>query len=148
MSQITSARTVPARADTRRRVSMLITLGVIGWSTVEFVNLLSRHTTGPELYGLLVAALSVVAGVLSLVLLGSGRGHLWITVAVLILWSVVALGGLAGMVAHIIGPVQGHGPIDLRARPVAAPLIFTVFGLVGGASLRFEQRRLTRSVGR
>jgi hypothetical protein len=68
---------------------------------------------------------------------------LWATVAV---WS---LGRgrarrLAGTVAHIVGPVPGHGPIDLRPRPILAPLIFTLFGLAGGAALWFGQRRGTR----
>jgi hypothetical protein len=33
----------------RRRVSILVAIGVLGWSIVQVVGLLSRHTTGPEL---------------------------------------------------------------------------------------------------
>jgi hypothetical protein len=77
-------------------------------------------------------------------LIPSKQRRLWATVAVLILWSVVALGGLAGTVAHIIGPVAGHGPIDLRPRPIPAPLIFTLLGLAGGAALWFGRRRRAR----
>lgn len=126
---------------TRRRASILIAVGVLGWSSVELVSLLSRHTTGPELYGVAVAGLAVAGGVVDLALLRSGERRLWATSAVLILWTVVALGGIAGTVAHIVGPVAGHGPVDLRPRPVPAPLIFTVLGLAGGAALWFGQRR-------
>ena len=129
---------------TRRRIWFLTALVVLGWSIVELVSLLSRHTTGPELYGVLVASVAVVAGVLNLALLRSGQRRLWATVAVLILWTIVALGGLAGTVAHIIGPVAGHDPIDPRPRPIAAPLIFTLLGLAGGAALWFGQRRGAR----
>jgi drug/metabolite transporter (DMT)-like permease len=129
---------------TRRRVWILTAIVVVGWSIVELVSLVSRHTTGPELYGVVVAALAVAAGVLNLALLRSEQRRLWATVAVLLLWSVVALGGLAGTAAHIIGPVAGHGPIDLRPRPIPAPLIFTILGLGGGAALWFGQRRGAR----
>jgi hypothetical protein len=129
---------------TRRRVWILTAIVVLGWSFVELVSLLSRHTTGPELYGVLVAGVAVAAGVLNLALLRSKQRRLWATVAVLILWSVVALGGLAGTVAHIIGPLAGHGPIDLRPRPIPAPLIFTLLALAGGAALWFGQRRGAR----
>ena len=125
---------------TRRRVLILAAIVVLGWSIVELVSLLSRHTTGPELYGVGVAGLAVLAGVLNLALLRSEQRRLWATVAVLVLWGLVALGGIAGTVAHVIGPVAGHGPIDLRPRPIAAPLIFTLLGLAGGAALWFGQR--------
>jgi hypothetical protein len=38
----------------------------------------------------------------------------------------------------------GHGPVDLRPRPIAAPLIFTLLGLAGGAALFFGQRARIR----
>lgn len=126
---------------TRRRVSILVAIVVLGWSIVELVSLVSRHTMGPELYGVLVAGLAVIAGVLSLALIRSDERRLWATVAVLLLWGVVALGGVAGTIAHIVGPVPGHGPIDLRPRPILAPLIFILLGLAGGAALWFGQRR-------
>jgi len=129
----------------RRRVSIVVAIVVLAWSIVELASLLSRHTTGPELYGVVVAGLAVAAGVLNLALLRSDQRRLWATVAVLVLWGVVALGGLAGTVAHIIGPVAGHGPIDLRPRPIPAPLVFTLLGLAGGAALWFGQRRRMRS---
>jgi drug/metabolite transporter (DMT)-like permease len=128
----------------RRRVCIVTAIVVLGWSIVELASLLSRHTTGPELYGVVVAGVAVAAGVLGLVLLQSEQRRLWATVVVLILWGVVAIGGVAGTVAHIVGPVAGHGPIDLRPRPIPAPLIFTVLGLVGGVALWFGQPRRAR----
>jgi hypothetical protein len=121
-----------------------VAIVVLGWSIVEVISLLSKHTTGPEVYGVWVAGLAVAAGAITMTLLRSNQGQLWATVAVLVLWGVVALGGLAGAVAHIIGPVPGHGAIDLRPRPIPAPLIFTLLGLVGGAALWFGQRHETR----
>jgi 4-amino-4-deoxy-L-arabinose transferase-like glycosyltransferase len=125
----------------RRRIAIGGAVIVLGWSIVELASLAVVHTTGPELYGVLVAALAVAAGVGTLILLRSSERRLWATVALLALWAVVVLGGLAGVVAHIVGPVAGHGPVDTRPRPIAAPLIFTAFGLVGSAALWFGQRR-------
>ena len=157
MSRITQASEVPAagssmrsvaptltRFRTRRFVSVAAAVVVLGWSVVELANLVAVHTIGGELYGVLVAALAVGAGIVNLILLRSSERRLWATVAVLTLWTVVVLGGLAGMAAHVIGPSAGHGPIDPRPRPVAAPLVFTLLGLVGGAALWFGQRRGTR----
>jgi 4-amino-4-deoxy-L-arabinose transferase-like glycosyltransferase len=135
----------PARFRLRRRISVAAAIVVLGWSIVELGSLVAVHTTGPELYGLLVAALAVAAGALGLVVLRSSERVLWATVAVLIVWAVVALGGVAGVAAHVIGPGVGHGPIDPRPRPIAAPLVFTLLGFVGGAALWFGQRRGTRS---
>jgi 4-amino-4-deoxy-L-arabinose transferase-like glycosyltransferase len=129
-----------SRDRIRRRVSLLVTLVVLAWSTVELINLGANHTTGPELYGVAVAALAVAAGVLSLALLASNRKRLLASAAVLLIWAIVAIGGVAGAVAHVIGPVQGHGPVDVRPRPVAAPLVFTALGLVGGAALFYGAR--------
>jgi len=131
---------------TRRRVSIIAAIGVLAVSIMEFVNLLSRHTAGPELYGVIVAVLAVAAGVLNLVLLRTGQRRLLPTAAVMILWSLVALGGLAGTVAHIVGPVPGHGAIDLRPRPIPAPLVFTLLGIAGCAAMWFGQRRDARPI--
>jgi 4-amino-4-deoxy-L-arabinose transferase-like glycosyltransferase len=160
MSRITQATEAPARGAspnaagpdvarvrTRRLIAISAAIVVLAWSLVELINLLAVHTTGPELYGVLVAALAVGAGVLNLILLRSRERKGWATLAVLILWAVVVLGGLAGTAAHIIGPSAGHGPIDPRPRPVAAPLVFTLLGLVGGVALWFGQRRSSRQVG-
>jgi 4-amino-4-deoxy-L-arabinose transferase-like glycosyltransferase len=124
----------------RHRAAQIVTIVVLGWSIVELVSLALRHTTGPELYGLLVAALSVGAAVLNVLLLRSDDRQLRYVLPIVGLWAVVALGGLAGFAAHIVGPVVGHGPVDPRPRPIAAPLIFTLLGLVGSAAVWFGQR--------
>lgn len=145
-----------ARARTRRRASLVVTIVVLGWSSKEMIGLGLTHTTGAELYGVAVAAAAVVAGILSVTLLTSTprriaaianptllrspRTRVLVSIAVLALWAVIAIGGVAGTVAHIVGPVPGHGPVDLRPRPVAAPLVFTLLGLVGGAALFLGRR--------
>jgi hypothetical protein len=134
------------RERRRRRVASFVTVIVLLWSTVEFVNLATKHTTGPELYGVLTAALATGAGIASLTLLRPSRPPFVVVGAVLVLWAVIALGGVAGTLAHIVGPVAGHGPVDLRPRPVAAPLVFTLLGLVGGAALFYGQRPVFRRV--
>jgi hypothetical protein len=126
---------------------MVVSVVVLGWSLVELVGLAGRHTVGAEIYGVLVAALAAVAGGLSVALLASTRRRVVASAAVLLLWAVVALGGVAGVVAHVVGPSPGHGPVDARPRPVAAPLIFTVLGVVGGAALYIGQRTGSRIRG-
>jgi 4-amino-4-deoxy-L-arabinose transferase-like glycosyltransferase len=140
----TPAAAQEARDRTRRWVSILVTLAVLAWSIVQLINLGLNHTTGPELYGVAVAAVAVGTGILSLGLLASRRRRFLASIGVLVLWTVIALGGVAGAVAHIVGPVPGHGPVDTRSRPVAAPLIFTALGLAGGAALVYGQRLLAR----
>jgi hypothetical protein len=124
----------------RRWLSLLLAVVVLVWSAAELVNLGLNHTTGPEIYGVLVATLAVVAGLVGGFLLWSGDRRAWLTVATLCLWTLVALGGIGGAIAHIVGPVAGHGPVDLRERPTVAPLIFTALGLVGGAAVVYGQR--------
>jgi hypothetical protein len=113
---------------------------VLGWSINYFINLAMRHNTGPELCGVLVAALSIGAAVANIVMLRSSRVQLVPTAALFVLWAVVALGGIAGTYAHIVGPVAGHGRVDLRPRLVAAPLVFTILGSVGALALFLGQR--------
>jgi len=120
-----------AGARARRNVTVFASLAVLAWAIVELASLVSRHTTGPELYGVLVAALAVVAGIINLAALTSPRARLWLIVAV-VLWAIVALGGLAGVVAHVVGPSAEYGPVDPRPRPSLAPLVFTAIGAVGG----------------
>lgn len=141
--QITS---IPAiwRTITDRR-SLVMSLVVLGWSLKYTVTLAVTHNAGPELYGVLTAALASAAGIANIALLRASRAQVLATAAVLVLWAVVAFGGLAGTVAHVVGPVAGHGPIDPRPRPVVAPLVFSVLGLVGGAALFLGQRARVRS---
>jgi hypothetical protein len=63
---------------------------------------------------------------------------------VIVLWALISLGGVAGTIAHAVGPVPGHGPIDPRPRPVFAPLVFTLLGTVGGTALFLGQRAAIR----
>ncbi len=131
------------RTFTERR-PLLMSVVVLGWSIKYFVSLALAHNSGPELYGVLTAALSSGAAIANLALLRSPRLQVVATAAVLILWAVIALGGIAGTIAHVVGPVAGHGPIDLRPRPIAAPLVFTVLGSVGALALFLGQRARTR----
>ncbi len=132
-----------ARAATggrTRRICLYAAVIVLLWSLMEVVSLSIRHTNGAELYGVLVAGLAVAAGAASVGLLISPRPRTWATVAVLVVWIVIALGGLAGVAAHVIFPVSGPAAVDLRSRPVLAPLIFTTLALVGGGALFIGQR--------
>jgi len=117
---------------------------VLGWSIYYTVTLAVVHTTGPELYGVMTAVLATVAASSNLVLLRSPRIRVIATGAVIVLWTVVVLGGIAGTIAHLVGPLPGHGPIDLRPRPIAAPLVFTLLGSIGAAALFFGQRARMR----
>ena len=136
--QAQSIRTIWRTVTDHR--SQLMSFVVLGWSINYTVTLAVVHHTGAELYGVLTAAISTGAAAANLALLRSPRVRLIATGAVLLLWTVVALGGLAGTIAHVIGPVPGHGPMDPRPRPVAAPLVFTLLGIVGAAALALGQR--------
>jgi hypothetical protein len=139
--QPTTTFPAPLPAVSRRsRLWLGVTVVVFAWSAVELVSLLSRHTTGAQLYGVLVAALAVIAGAASVYLAASTRRQVWATWAVVALWAFIALGGLAGVVAHVVGPVPGHGPVDTRPRPIPAPLIFTALGAVGSVAVYRGQR--------
>jgi hypothetical protein len=130
---------------------VLMSVAVLGWSLKYLVDLGLTHTTGPELYGVLTAALAAGAAGSNLVILRSSRPQLLLAAVLLGLWALIALAGVGGTIAHIVGPVGGHGPMDLRPRPIAAPLIFTLLGLVGGAALVLGQRarvRLTTTSGK
>jgi peptidoglycan/LPS O-acetylase OafA/YrhL len=134
--------------QTRHRVALLVAFAITAWAVVEFIDLGVKHTTGPEIYGVLTAALTIGAGIAGVVLLRSARPHAIPTLAVLALWGVIAMAGIAGTVAHVVGPVPGHGPVDVRPRPVAAPLIFTLFAVVGGGALVVGKRpRIGRVLG-
>jgi hypothetical protein len=137
-----------ARDRTFRRAALAVSVVVLIWSFVEVVSLATRHTTGPELYGVLVAVLATGAGVANVVLLRSPRARTLVILAVIAVWAIVALGGIAGTVAHVVGPPIGEGPVDPRPRPIPAPLVFTVLGLVGGGALLLGQRATFRSLRR
>jgi 4-amino-4-deoxy-L-arabinose transferase-like glycosyltransferase len=127
------------RQRTARRAAILATLALLAWSIVDLISLALRHTTGPQGYGLLVAALAVGAAVLNVLLLMTARKRTWAVAGAVLLWAVVALGGVAGAVAHVAWPATGpYG--DPRPKPALAPLAFTAMGVVGGVAIVVAQR--------
>jgi hypothetical protein len=123
---------------------LIASIVIFGWAIKYSISLALSHTTGAEIYGLLTAVLASGAAAANLALLRSSRMSVVVVGAVLVLWAVVAFGGLAGTIAHLVGPVPGHGPIDLRPRPIVAPLVFTLLGRVGGTALSFGWRAARR----
>lgn len=117
---------------------------VLAWSSYYTVALAVIHNNGPQVYGVLTAGVATAAAIGNLVLLRSPRLHAIASATVLVVWVVVAIGGIAGTIAHVVGPVPGHGAIDLRPRPIAAPLVFTLLGSVGAAALTLGQRARMR----
>jgi len=128
------------------RRPLIMSVAVLGWSTKYTVSLALTHTSGPEVYGVLTAALAMGAAIANLALLRSPRMPVVATVVLLVLWALIAIAGLGGTIAHIVGPVPGHGPLDLRPRPVVAPLVFTLLGIVGGSALVLGRRMRMRRV--
>ncbi len=144
MSTLTRASELSMRARTRR-LTLFVTTGVVlALSVAEFINLSGRHTVGAESYGLLVAGVAVAAGIFSLGLVLSPQRRVIATAAVLVLWAIVVLGGVAGTYYHIVGVAPEYGPVDPRPRPIAAPLVFTLLGIGGGTALFFGQRAAIR----
>lgn len=144
MATLTQQRNVPVRARAWRGALFVTTALVLALSVAEFINLSGRHMVGAESYGLLVAGFAVAAGILSLALVLSPQRRVIATAAVLVLWAIVALGGVAGTYYHIVGVAPEYGPVDPRPRPIAAPLVFTLLGTVGGTALFFGQRAAIR----
>jgi hypothetical protein len=144
MSTLTEPRNVSLRGRAAWSAAFVTTALVLAVSVAEFINLSGRHTVGAESYGLVVSGVAVTAGILSLALTVSTQKRVLTTAAVLILWAVVAMGGIAGTYYHIVGVAPQYGPVDPRPRPVAAPLIFTLLGTVGGAALFIGHRGASR----
>ena len=128
---------------------LLVSAAVLLYGLVETVSLAIVHHDGPEIEGVVVAATTALAGLLNVALLRldlrSPRALAVATVALLVLWMVVAVGGIAGFVAHLVGPSSEPGFFDPRPRPIAAPLVFTLVGFVGAAAIVLGQRRRVRS---
>jgi hypothetical protein len=142
MPSTSTARAIVRTIAARR--PLIVSVVVLGWSTKYLVSLGLTHTTGPEVYGVLTAAISAGAAIANIALLRAPRRRLVVPAIVLVVWALVAIAGLGGTIAHIVGPVAGHGPIDLRPRPIPAPLVFTVLGFVGGLALFVGQRAANR----
>lgn len=141
MEALTTQPRISRMASIRRFAPVMPASVILVLSAGELVTLARVHTTGSELYGVLAAAIAVATAAAGLVLIARGGRPTWAVAIVLVLWAIVALAGLAGVVAHIVGPVAGHGPIDPRPRPIAAPLGFTLRAVVGAVAL-FLARRL------
>ena len=142
-AQTTQPR-ISRMASIRRFAPVVPASVILVLSADELANLARVHTTGPELYGVLAAAIAVAAAAAGLVLIVRGDRPTWAVAVVLVLWAIVALAGLAGVVAHIVGPVPGHGPVDPRPLPLAAPLGFTLRAVVGAVALVLAQRLAVR----
>jgi hypothetical protein len=130
----------------RRRAPLIVSIGVLGWSLVELVNLALTHTAGARIAGVAAAGLASVAGFASVALTASGQSHRWATRGLLVLWGVVALAGVAGTIAHVLSPLPGAAPGEALSRPALAPLVFTLLGLVGGAALALGSRAAARPI--
>jgi len=144
MSTLTQRSDVSVRVRAWRFAPFVTVALVLALSVAEFINLSGRHMVGAESYGLLVAGVAVGAGILSLGLVLSPRRRVIATAAVLVLWAIVALGGVAGTYYHVVGVAPEYGLVDPRPRPIAAPLVFTLLGLVGGVALFLGQRAAGR----
>jgi hypothetical protein len=144
MSTLTRQGDVSGRARAGRLASFVTTALVLALSVAEFINLSGRHTVGAESYGVLVAGVAVAADIFSVALVLSPRRRLTATAAVLVLWAIVVLGGVAGTYYHIVGVAPEYGPVDPRPRPTAAPLVFTLLGIVGATALVVGQRAVIR----
>jgi hypothetical protein len=140
MSTLTQQGALSVRARAGRFAIFVTSALVLALSVAEFINLGGRHSVGAESYGLLVAGVAVAAGIFSLGLVLSPKRRVIATAAVLVLWAIVVLGGVAGTYYHIVGVAPEYGPVDPRPRPIVAPLVFTLLGLVGGAALWLGQR--------
>ena len=143
MSTLTQQSDVSVRGRAGRFALLVTITLVLALSVAEFINLSGRHMVGAESYGLVVAGVAVAGGILSLGLVLSPRPVI-ATAVVLVLWAIVTLGGVAGTYFPIVGVAPEYGPVDPRPRPIAAPLVFTLLGLVGGAALLLGQRAATR----
>ena len=142
--QATLPRTIVRTIAERRPLIMSVV--VLGWSIKYTISLGLTHTTGPEMYGVLTAAVAVLAAAANLAVLRSQRMHPAVIGPILALWALIALAGLAGTIAHIVGPVPGHGPVDLRPRPIPAPLVFTLLAVAGSTALLLGRRMAVRRI--
>ena len=146
MSTLAQESSPSVRVRAERPAQFVAVAVVLALSVAEFINLSGRHTIGAESYGLLVAGFAVAAGIVSLALMMSPHKRVIATAAVLILWAIVALGGIAGTYYHIVGVAPEYSPLDPRTRPIVAPLIFTLIGIVGGTALFLERRAAIRRI--
>jgi hypothetical protein len=124
-------------------VLIATTIVTIGCAAVLLLLLSVNHTIGGEVDGPSVAAYGIVVGLLSLIfLIAAGRHRLAFGI-LLVLWVLLAVSGVDGYVQHAKAVTPASA--DQRERPALAPLVFTVFGVIGGGALIVGYRR-TRGV--
>jgi hypothetical protein len=128
-----------ARLSERRLAVGATALITVGSLLVLMVLQGVHHTTGGEIDGIIVAALGVVTGGLSLAFLAIPGRHRIVLGVLVALWVAVALGGIGGYADHAKAVTAASA--DQRARPALAPLVFAAFGLVGAAALIVGRRR-------
>jgi hypothetical protein len=113
------------------KVTAAITLG----SLALLADLiLVGHTKGEEIWGVLVAASSVLVGTLSFVYLATSRRSRAARIGIILLWGTVAFFGYGGYNDHRL-PRPADTISDQRTRPPLAPLTFTAFGIAGAIAL-------------
>lgn len=114
---------------------MLVTSVVTLGSLALLVDLLLvGHTTGEEIWGPVTATAGTVVGVLSLSYLATSRRSRAARVVLFVLWATIAFLGYGGYNDHRL-PRPADTVADQRTRPPLAPLVFTGFGIAGGAAL-------------
>jgi hypothetical protein len=117
-----------------------VTFVVLAWSLVELAGMALNHTVGPEAYAIIVPAVAVIAAAAGMTVLWTGRRRMLATAAILVLWAIVGLGGIAGTYYHAVGVAPEYGPVDPRPRPAGTPLLFVALALAGGAAVVAGQR--------
>jgi hypothetical protein len=133
-----SVTTTPTADRIRQWVPLGLIIVAFLYSAAEVFALGARHNDGVRISGVGVAALATLAGAISIWLVASNARRTLISSLVLILWAIVTIGGIGGTIAHVQQSVPGS--------LVAAPLTFTVVGVIGGVSLWYDQfRRLRRT---
>jgi hypothetical protein len=137
-----SATRWKARLD-RQRVALAMTAMVtLGCLAVLILLLSVDHTVGGEVDGPEVAIFGIVVGILSLILLAAPGRHRFMLGALLVLWTLLAIGGIDGYEQH--SKAVTAATVDQRPRPPLAPLVFTAFGIVGASALIVSSRRIRR----
>lgn len=120
--------------------SAVLTLASAGLLAVLAAN----HTIGGEIDGVFVAGIAVATGIAGVISLArGGTRRRWVIAA----WLVVAAGGVMGYIDHDAPPHSGRPVLDDRHRPPMAPLVFTVIGIAGAATLAGMPSASRRSLG-
>jgi hypothetical protein len=127
----------------RRRVPLAITTVVsLGCLAVLLLLLSVNHTAGGEVDGPEVALFGIIIGILSFVSLAVPGRRRVVLAALLVLWTFLAISGVAGYTEHSKAVTPASA--DQRQRPPLAPLVFTAFGIVGAGALILAYRGPSR----